>query len=267
MTLAFFCAASFDRKQQGLHVQPTNSLAYLSQDALYDRFPDRENIKGMIRALVPMIETREEDIPKPFVCYELQMLQRSLSLSTALRAEGLLVEFDTAVAYSLSLDWKLRLCEDFLLAFDKNKLLVTIPETLDDPTEILRRLWYFSCRGYVPVVMHTEQLLSSLGEAFLLRMKDMGCAFQMDLLALTTFYGKKVQEQAKALLSANMINYITADFKQDYYGSGLVRVLHQPWMIAYLRDASLCNQYYKKLVLVYDDNAREITKPLMLNFL
>ncbi len=266
MTLAFFCAASFGGKRDAFHAHFAYPPPLLTPKAFFDRFPDREVITGTIRALAPLFENEGIDRAQPSIPVEIQLLEKSLALKADLHADGLLVAFDTALVYPLALDWKQRPYYDSLLSFDENKVLVSIPDAMQDMSEILRQLWYFSCRGYVPVVMHTEQLLGRFSEAFLLRMKDTGCAFQMDLMALTTFYGKKVQEQAKVLLSANMINYVTADFQAEQFAGRQSRALHHPYMVAYLKDASLCNRYYNQLVVVYD-LAGGIKKPSLLSFL
>ena len=73
----------------------------------------------------------------------------------------------------------------------------------------------------------------------------------MDLRALSTFYGKDVQAQAKTMLQARMINYITTNFEEEDYTARLERALKHPLLIEYMQDADLCSHYYKQTVLVY----------------
>jgi tyrosine-protein phosphatase YwqE len=109
-------------------------------------------------------------------------------------------------------------------------------------------------------------LKSDLQATFLEQMKSMGCKFQMDLRALSTFYGKDVQAQAKTMLQARMINYITTNFEEEDYTARLERALKHPLLIEYMQDADLCSHYYKQTVLVYTGEGA-IKKPSLLSFL
>jgi len=266
MNLAFYCAAPYVAVHPGIKDLSSRQTNFLSPSALALRFPDRSNIQGLVRALAPCLTDERVDLQQPTGRVEFQLLQKSLALKSDLQANGLIVSFDTVMLYPLSLDWEKRAYHDFMLAFDFNHLLVSIPEAIQDPVTIMRQIWRFAGKGYVPVIMQVEQLFHRFPDAFLEQMKLMGCKFQMDLRALSTFYGKDVQAQAKKMLQARMINYITTNFEEEDYTARLERALKHPLLIEYMRDADLCSHYYKKTVLVYTGEGA-IKKPSLLSFL
>jgi tyrosine-protein phosphatase YwqE len=92
-----------------------------------------------------------------------------------------------------------------LLPISENKVLVEF-SMVTAPMDLQQVLFDMQIQGYQPVIAHPERYtyLASKKEMFD-DLKTTGCFFQLNLLSLTGYYGKAVQELAEYLC------------KKDYY--------------------------------------------------
>jgi tyrosine-protein phosphatase YwqE len=77
--------------------------------------------------------------------------------------------------------------------------------------------------GYKPVLAHPERYSYLLrNKEFYDEMKNAGCLFQLNLLALTGYYGKSTSELAKYLLEMDYYDLVGTDLHHDRHLAGLM---------------------------------------------
>jgi len=73
-------------------------------------------------------------------------------------------------------------------------------------------LFSIQIAGYQPILAHPERYSfyhTNFNEYY--KLKEAGCLFQLNLLSLSSYYGKNVQKIAKKLIKENMIDFVGTD--------------------------------------------------------
>lgn len=133
-------------------------------------------------------------------------------LTAKLREEGIDVEVHAAAEYFIDDLFADRLKNDEpLLTLHKNYVLVEI-SFMQAPSDLKHILFELIVKGYQPVLAHPERynLYHSRKEAYH-RFKDQGCLLQVNLLSLSGYYGKGVQEAAHYLVEHKLVDLIGTD--------------------------------------------------------
>ena len=93
------------------------------------------------------------------------------------------------------------------------------------PMDLQQVLFEMQIQNYLPVIAHPERYvyLNSRKEVFD-ELKDSGCYFQLNLLSLTGYYGKAVQELAEYLCKKNYYNLAGTDLHHQRHLSTLQRL-------------------------------------------
>ena len=108
------------------------------------------------------------------------------------------------------------------LIIDKinNKTLLTLKDNyiliemsyMSPPNNLYDILFHIKTNDYIPVLAHPERYLffkNDINSYY--KLKKFGCLFQINLLSLTEFYGKRTLELANLLLSKNLIDFTASD--------------------------------------------------------
>ena len=72
-------------------------------------------------------------------------------------------------------------------------------------------LFKIQIEGYIPVLAHPERYLYLSNLKDLILLKNCGCKFQMNLLSIVGYYGKKVLKLSEKILENNMYDYVGSD--------------------------------------------------------
>ena len=141
---------------------------------------------------------------------------------TALRENGITIEFDAAAEYFLDEHFEslLKSGEPLLCVFDRCVLVET--SFLAPHPQMEEYLFRMRTKGYTPILAHPERyafLFNDLDQYE--RLKDMGCRFQLNLLSLTELYGRPVQKTAEKLLDLEMIDYFCTDLHHQAHADSL----------------------------------------------
>ena len=83
-------------------------------------------------------------------------------------------------------------------------------------------------QGYRPILAHPERYLylkDSIGT--LQKIKDLGCALQLNALSLHGYYGKASQEMAKHLMAKNMVDFLGTDMHHSRHLEQLTAMASQ----------------------------------------
>jgi len=132
-----------------------------------------------------------------------------------------------------------------LLTFGGNKVLVEF-SFVSPPMNLKEKLFNLQIKGYQPVIAHPERyIFFSTVKSVYDDFKNLGCLFQVNLLSLTGYYGKLVQELAHYLISKKYIDLLGTDLHHSRHleslrtGSNIMPLLLQLNDSGLLQNASL----------------------------
>jgi tyrosine-protein phosphatase YwqE len=110
-----------------------------------------------------------------------------------------------------------------LLCIKDKKVLIEFPIIML-PLNYEDVIFNLRLAGYTPILAHPERYLYLAGKQnkeTCIKLKDMGCEFQLNLLSLNGIYGKLVKTFATELLKDKMYDYASTDIHHPYQLSDL----------------------------------------------
>lgn len=143
----------------------------------------------------------------------------------AMADEGLALELHAAAEYFIDEYFEQNLKNKVpLLPISGNKVLVEF-SMITAPLDLQQALFQMQVQGYVPVIAHPERYIY-LGERKQVfdELKDIGCLFQLNLLSLTGYYGKSVQELAEYLCKKNFYSLAGTDLHNSRHLAALQKL-------------------------------------------
>lgn len=146
-------------------------------------------------------------------------------VKTAMAAEGIALELQAAAEYFIDEYFEQSLKAKVpLLPISGNKVLVEF-SMITAPMDLQQVLFEMQIQGYQPVVAHPERYIymARQKQAFD-DLKETGCLFQLNLLSLTGYYGKAVQELAEYLLKKNYYNLAGTDLHNTRHLTALQKL-------------------------------------------
>ena len=134
------------------------------------------------------------------------------TLQNALKTEGIDIELQAAAEYYIDEHFEGLLKKKVpLLPIQGNMVLVEF-SMITAPLDLQQVLFEMQIQGYQPVIAHPERYIYlAQRKQFFDELRDAGCIFQLNLLALTSYYGKSVQELADFLLKKNYYSFAGTD--------------------------------------------------------
>jgi len=98
-----------------------------------------------------------------------------------------------------------------LLAIKDNSVLVEF-SFIRQPMDLKDKLFKLQIKGYQPIIAHPERYLYyGAHRHWYDDLKEMGCLFQLNMLSLCGFYGKKQEELANYLIRKKYVNLVGTD--------------------------------------------------------
>jgi len=98
-----------------------------------------------------------------------------------------------------------------LLTIYKNLVLVEF-SFIRQPIDLKEKLFQLQIKGYQPIIAHPERYLYfGAQKASYDQLHDMGCIFQLNLLSLCGYYGKKQEELAHYLIKKKYVSLLGSD--------------------------------------------------------
>lgn len=171
-----------------------------------------ELIKGMMSAGYKKFITTPHVYPDLFPNTNETILQAHELLINRLQQENINVEIHAAAEYFIDDQFSERLSNnEKLLTLHKNWVLFEI-SFLSPPPDLNEIIFQMITCGYQPVLAHPERYsyYHQHKETYH-RFKDQGCLLQINLLSLTGYYGKSVQDAARMLVNENLVDLIGSD--------------------------------------------------------
>lgn len=146
-------------------------------------------------------------------------------LQEAVKAANIPVEVHAAAEYFLD-EYVEQLIKknEPLLTISGNLILVEF--SLANPSMMLKEILFdLQMKGYQPVIAHPERYIYlEHNKAFYDELKDIGCWFQLNLLALTGHYGKSVTQLANYLVKKDFYDLVGTDLHHNRH----LEALHNP---------------------------------------
>lgn len=121
------------------------------------------------------------------------------------------LQLRAAAEYLLDSNFEKLLETEKLLCIKDDYILVEL-SYLNPPINLKELLFKIQIAGYKPILAHPERYLfyhTNFSEY--LKLKEAGCSFQLNLLSLSTYYGKGVQNIAKKLLKEGLVDFVGTD--------------------------------------------------------
>jgi tyrosine-protein phosphatase YwqE len=140
----------------------------------------------------------------------------------AVKQEGIDIEIGAAAEYFLDehVEDMLKNKEP-LLTISENKVLVEFSMAFP-ALNIKDILFEMQMQGYTPVIAHPERYIYlQQNKEFYDELRDTGCLFQLNILALGGHYGKSVLELAQYLLKKNFYSLAGTDLHHEGHLEGL----------------------------------------------
>ncbi|MBK7874131.1 MAG: histidinol phosphatase [Saprospiraceae bacterium] len=143
----------------------------------------------------------------------------------AVKAAGIDVEMGAAAGYYMDEHFEAIINSDEILALPGNRVLVEM-SFVTAPPNLYHNIFRLQTKGYKPILAHPERYLFLKNDfKQYSRLKEYGCAFQLNVLSLIGHYGKPVQEVAYKLLKNNMIDYLGTDLHHSRHAELMKTVL------------------------------------------
>ena len=111
-----------------------------------------------------------------------------------------------------------------LLPISGNKVLVEF-SMITAPLDLQQVLFEMQIQGYQPIIAHPERYIYlAQRKHFFDELQSGGCQFQLNLLSLTGYYGKSVQELAEYLVKGNYYSYAGTDLHGERHLAALQKL-------------------------------------------
>ena len=169
------------------------------------------------------------------------ILRKLDEVREAVRAEGISVEIHAGAEYFLD-EYVARLLKDNepLLTISGNMVLTEISLAWK-PHGIKDILFEMQMQGYQPVIAHPERYIYlQQNKEFYEELKDIGCLFQLNLLALSGHYGRSVQELAQYLVKKKHYELVGTDLHNMHHLERLQQ-LSSPLLAELISSGKLLN--------------------------
>jgi tyrosine-protein phosphatase YwqE len=204
-------------------VTPSVDLSWLRADmhshlipGIDDGSPDMATSLELIRGLKNL--GYKKLVTTPHILWEVypnttDTIKTGLAnLQKAIESEGIEIELHAAAEYFIDEHFEDQLKNKVpLLPISGNMVLVEF-SMITAPMDLQQVLFEMQIQNYLPVIAHPERYIYlAQRKHFYDELKETGCLFQLNLLALTGYYGKPVQELADYLLKNNFYSFAGTD--------------------------------------------------------
>ena len=167
----------------------------------------------MIKALKNMGYGQVTATPHVFSEYYPNSKETILKVAEMVQAElierSIEIEFNVAAEYFLDEHFRELLQANQVLSLLGNCLLVEM-STLGASNNTEELIWQIKANGYCPILAHPERYLY-LGPEDYKRFLSYGCKFQINLMSLCGYYGRRVQKRVYQLLKNKQVHFIGTD--------------------------------------------------------
>lgn len=185
-----------------------------------DGAPDIDTSIDLIKGMIELGYTNL--ITTPHIMWDMYrnthdiIAQKLAELRSALTDRGIEIKIHAAAEYFLDENVERLLQEKTpLLTFGKNMVLTEFSLAYE-PHGLKDILFEMQMQGYLPVIAHPERYVYQMrNKVFFDELKDAGYSFQLNILSLTGYYGKGVQDLAQYLIKKGYYDLLGTDLHGD----------------------------------------------------
>lgn len=200
-----------------------------------DGAPDVSTSLELIRGLQKF--GYENFITTPHILWELypntsDTIKEGLStLQKALEKEKMKVRVHAAAEYFLDEHFEEELKNQTPLLTLKDKFILVEFSMVTARLHLQDVIFDIQMQNYQPIIAHPERYtyLHNKQQAFT-ELKNMGCLFQLNLLSLTGYYGKTVQQLAEDLVKSNIYDFAGTDTHHPRHLQALEKLAGNKWL-------------------------------------
>jgi protein-tyrosine phosphatase len=206
---------------------PFIDLGWLGTDMHSHLLPGIDDGAGNLQTSLDLIKGLQslgykKLITTPHVFWELypntpEKINESLAvLHEALKEEGIGIEVRAAAEYYIDEHFEEMLRnKEPLLTLSENKVLVEVSMAMA-PLDLPQVLFELQMQNYQPVLAHPERYTYMAGKKeYYDELKNAGCLFQLNLLSLTGYYGRAVQDLAEYLCKQGHYDFAGTDLHHE----------------------------------------------------
>lgn len=137
------------------------------------------------------------------------------------------IHISAAAEYMLDQQFNELLATKNLLTLKDNYLLIEL-SFFNPPINLYEILFNIQIAGYKPILAHPERYLffHNKMEEYQ-KLKNAGCLFQLNLLSVTSYYGKNIQTVAQQLLKENLYDFVGTDTHHSNHLAVLEKITHK----------------------------------------
>ena len=151
-------------------------------------------------------------------------------LKAAVANEGLVIEIHAAAEYFMDEHFEEQLRKKTPLLCINNNLVLVEFSMVTAPFELQKTIFEMQMQEYQPVLAHPERYTYlNRNRSTFEDLKTAGCLFQLNLLSLTGYYGRSVQELAEYLLKNNYYELAGTDLHHPQQLSSLQKLTSSPF--------------------------------------
>lgn len=156
------------------------------------------------------------------------------------------ITINPAAEYMLDDNFIKQLETQKLLTLKGNYLLIEI-SYFQPPINLEEIILKIKMKGYLPILAHPERysFYHNTKDQYI-KLKQLGCLFQLNLLSLSSHYGKKIEKTADYLIEQQLIDFVATDTHKDTH-------------IKKLSNLTLSNNLAKKLQVIIDNTCNTFT--------
>ena len=154
----------------------------------------------------------------------------------AVRAEvlkqGLEIEVEAAAEYMVDEIFMSKLANgEKLLTLDGKHVLIEMGFVQESP-HLMQAIFQLQVNGYIPVLAHPERynfyIDSANGIASLKTLKEAGCLLQLNIIALTGYYGMHIKKFSEQILEHELYDFSGSDLHHLRHFGALDALLNYP---------------------------------------
>ena len=173
-----------------------------------------------------------------------QIEEVEMTTKLDLKKNGISIPFRAAAEYLLN-DHFIKLCQAGEILPLKDKYVLVEISYTNPPIQLYSIIFDLRVAGYTPVLAHPERYVyyhHDFDEY--LKLKKAGCYFQLNLLAVTGYYGEGITKIAEKLLQKGMYDFVGSDVHHANHIAGFNEKIKMKDLIS-LKEIIANNQFFR----------------------
>ena len=164
-------------------------------------------------------------------------------LKAAIDQDGLKIDVHAAAEYFIDDHFEEELRKKKPLLCINNNLVLVEFSMVTAPFDLQKVIFDLQMQEYQPVIAHPERYTYLIrNKAMLEQLKTAGCIFQLNLLSLTGYYGRSVQELAEYLVLNDYYELAGTDLHHFHHLTALQKLAVSP-LYTRLKDSGTIKNY------------------------